>query len=191
MNDEELLVQDQNPTPITNEDKIEAVLRLVIWGEDGKVFSVSKACKEVGIPRSTWYAWQKHGTVAEIKARLTSDMQQAAQNRVLPYIGKILDNVVQIALGESPNGSNVTASHMINAFRELKPLIGLDQPMQSTQGKTAATFLQTFQPQQINIGPSAVKEFLYSGQGVPKMGQIEQEVTDGEFVEDVIDVDIE
>lgn len=176
------------------DEKIHQVLHLLLFEKDenGKPYTVVSACEAMQVPRATWYFWEKQGHVDAVRQEVVSSIRTTAQDMILPRIRDIIGNLVSIAAdGVSPTGSKVTTQNMLAAYDRIKPLMGLDRPIDDGGGLSAAEFLQQFSPKPLAFNAQNIN-FIYTGQSGPKMGELpsieepsddNSEVVDGETTE--------
>lgn len=153
---------------LQREMTIRDVLRgmLVKKDENGKRYSLSKSCKEAGVTLATWNKWAEEGHALTPLREMANVINQLAYDAILPNYHKIIENLVEVAMGNRPKDTNldeIKVSDMLKAITLLQKIV----PIQSlddlgTGGQSELGHIESFMPQQINVSVQN-GDFIYEG----------------------------
>jgi len=196
MNNSQIVPVNLTVEGLQRERIITDIIRLMLWEKDdrGKNYTITKACEEAGIAYNTWKKWVEDGFVSAPLRAIAGSISQVAYDNVLPHYEQMIKNVVALASGRRPEGSDITeikAADMLAAFKLLQQIIPV-QPIDQAQGeKSEMEHVDTFVPKQLHIhyhqGDSA--DFLYRGGGEQRFGELGslKDEIEGEVIEIEVD----
>ncbi len=179
---------------LQRDTKIAQVISLVLYQkqDDGRAHTITSACKEVGVDRTTWHNWMKDGHMQEPLREVSSQMSQIVYTEILPNYQQIMKNMVSLALGKAPENSDinsVSASDMTAAFREIQKIIPIE-PLDQQNGRSAGDHLDKYQPKQVFVQNNL--HFVYQGEGGASSidGSFLKEENDPDDNDDIIEVEM-
>lgn len=176
---DDLILSNDGLQVMQDEYLVSQVLELLFHGTDdnGRAYSIERACKKVGISTATWYRWAKEGALEPHKAALAAQMSSAIQEIVIPRYRDIYEGLVSLALGQRPKtsdpGMEVKAGDMLKAIKLLATVVPIKAMAvrEDDGGKDAESFLEEVQFKQIYV--KGDMNFIYQGNGQPQFGKLE------------------
>jgi hypothetical protein len=183
MNDLTTASEEMTLTQLQREKNILDILRLMLWEKDekGKTYSITRACQEVGIDRSTWHRWMQDGLISGPLQRIAEEMNQAVYDTVVPYHREIMETLVNMARGIGPEGMEMKPADVLAAIREYMKIVPT-RPLDQEAGNDKSEFehLDTFQPKQVFVNVEA-GDFIYQGNSSippPELESGEEDIID-------------
>ena len=176
---------------LQREKNILEMLRLLLWEkDDGKQYSIARACEEVGIVPATWHRWVQEGMTDGPLQQLAGEISNIAYETIIPAYQDIINGLVKMALGQIPDGADfkhIKAADMLAAIKQLAQIIPV-KPISEVSGSRQSELehITSFQPKQINV-THYHGDFIYQGNpNDVKMGEMESIApvsVEGEFDE--------
>jgi hypothetical protein len=154
---------------LAREKTILDVLRLTLYEKDerGRRYSISAACKAVGIDPSTWGRWVQEGFINGPLQKFAGEIHQMVYDEIMPEYQKIIHNLVRMALGQPPEDAptmRVSAADMRAAIQDVLRIVPA-RPLDKLSSGTLSELehMESYQPGQVFINIQA-GDFIYSGQ---------------------------
>lgn len=144
--------------------------------DNGKPYSIEKACDHVGISISTWYRWVNDGLVITAKRAIADKLVDMAHQMFLPRYEAILETLMNMAVGLPPRYAPEMQVKAGDALKAIGMLQNMIMPVQKigqsdNSQKSELEHVDSYQPQQIYVAGDL--QFLYNGGGQPKFGKLD------------------